>query len=71
MPHSRSVGGGLFELRFDIKQGLVAQRITSGFEPGTRIITLTTFQKTTDNERTQIARARKALKAWREQRKNR
>jgi len=58
MPHSRALGNGLFELRFAIQQNTVEQRITYIFDAGRRIITLTTFRKTRDNETDQIARAR-------------
>ena len=60
MPHSRSLGAGLFELRFAIERGAVEQRITYVFDPGRRIIELTTFRKTRENEAAQIARARAA-----------
>ena len=60
MPHSRSLGGGLFELRFTLQRGAIDQRITYIFDPGRRIIELTTFRKTRDNETGQIARARQA-----------
>ena len=39
MPHSKSLGDGLFELRFSIRQATIAQRITYSFEPQQRIIT--------------------------------
>jgi len=58
MPHSRALGNGLFELRFAIQQNTVEQRITYIFDVGRRIVTLTTFRKTRDNETNQIARAR-------------
>jgi len=58
MPHSRPLGDGLFELRFSLEHATVAQRITYTFAPEHRIITLTTFRKTRNNERTEIHRAR-------------
>ena len=43
MPLSRSLGGGLFELRFAL--GPTARRITYRFTKDGRIILLTTFRK--------------------------
>ncbi|MCI1749088.1 MAG: type II toxin-antitoxin system RelE/ParE family toxin [Acidipropionibacterium sp.] len=60
MPHSRSLGDGLFELRFSIQRATVSQRITYLFEPERRIITLTTFRKARNNERREVHRARRA-----------
>lgn len=57
MPLSRSLGEGLFELRFTL--GRTARRITYRFAKDGRIVLLTTFRKQRDNERTEIARARK------------
>ena len=59
MPRSRSLGDGLFELRFDLAQK--AQRITFFFPEGRRIVLLTTFCKQSQNERAEVARARQAL----------
>lgn len=59
MPHSRSLGEGLFELRFDLDA--VAQRISYFFPGGTRIVLLTVFRKQRDNERREVARARRAM----------
>ena len=59
MPRSRSLGDGLFELRFDLAQK--AQRITFYFPEGRRIVLLTTFRKQRQNERAEVARARQAL----------
>ena len=58
MPLSRSLGDGLFELRFTL--GPTARRITYRFTKDGRIVLLTTFRKQRNNERTEIARARKA-----------
>ncbi len=58
MPLSRSVGDGLFELRFTL--GPTARRITYRFTKDGRVVLLTTFRKQRNNERTEIARARKA-----------
>jgi putative component of toxin-antitoxin plasmid stabilization module len=58
MPLSRSLGEGLFELRFTL--GPTARRITYRFTKDGRIILLTTFRKQRNNERTEIDRARTA-----------
>lgn len=58
MPLSRSLGEGLFELRFAL--GPTARRITYRFTKDGRIVLLTTFRKQRNNERTEISRARKA-----------
>jgi phage-related protein len=58
MPLSRSLGDGLFELRFSL--GPTARRITYRFTMDGRIIMLTTFRKQRQNERNEIDRARKA-----------
>ena len=61
MPLSRSLGDGLFELRFAL--GPTARRITYRFTKDGRIILLTTFRKQRNNERSEITRARKAATA--------
>lgn len=58
MPLSRSLGDGLFELRFTL--GPTARRITYRFTKDGRIVLLTTFRKQRNNERAEIARARRA-----------
>lgn len=58
MPMSKSLGDGLFELRFTL--GPTARRITYRFTKDSRIILLTTFRKQRNNERNEIDRARKA-----------
>lgn len=58
MPLSRSLGDGLFELRFAL--GSTARRITFRFTKDGRIILLTTFRKQRNNERHEIDRARSA-----------
>ena len=58
MPLSRSLGGGLFELRFTL--GPTSRRITYRFTADGRAVLLTTFRKQHDNERIEIARARRA-----------
>ena len=67
MPHSRPLGSGLFELRFDVRHGTVAQRITYFFDND--VVAITTFRKTRQIEADQIARARRAMdEYWREKR---
>jgi len=58
MPHSRSLGDGLFELRFTCEN--TARRITYVFDPDRTAITLTTFRKQRQNERAEVLRARRA-----------
>jgi phage-related protein len=65
MPLSKSLGDGLFELRFTL--GSTARRITYRFTKDGRIILLTTFRKQRNNERNEIARARKVAEACAEQ----
>lgn len=57
MPLSRSLGEGLFEVRFTV--GSTARRITFRFTGDGRIVLLTTFRKQRNNERAEVARARK------------
>jgi hypothetical protein len=57
MPLSRSLGDGLFELRFSL--GSTARRITYRFTRDGRIVLLTTFRKQRDNERAEVSRARR------------
>lgn len=59
MPSSRSLGGGLFELRFDLARA--ARRITYYFAPLRRIVLLTVFRKQRQNERTEVRRAHNAM----------
>lgn len=56
MPLSKTLGAGLFELRFTL--GPTARRITYRFTRDGRIILLTTFRKQRNNERREITRAR-------------
>lgn len=60
MPHSRPLGDGLKELRFTCEGK--QRRITYYLEPERLAITLTTFRKQRQNERTEIDRTRKAMK---------
>jgi len=57
MPFSRSLGEGLFEVRFSL--GSTSRRITYPFTKDGRIILLTTFRKQRNNERAEVTRARK------------
>ena len=59
MPASRSLGEGLFELRFDLHR--TSQRITYYFGSGRRIVLLTVFRKQRQNERHEVKRARQAM----------
>jgi hypothetical protein len=59
MPLSRSLGDGLFELRFTL--GSTARRITYRFSKDGRIVLLTTFRKQRTNERHEIERAHTAV----------
>lgn len=58
-PASRSLGQGLFELRFNV--GHVARRITFFFAEDRRIVLLTAFRKQRRNERVEVRRARQAM----------
>ena len=58
MPLSRSLGSGLFELRFTL--GSTSRRVAYRFTADGRVVLLTTFRKQRDNERIEIARARRA-----------
>jgi putative component of toxin-antitoxin plasmid stabilization module len=58
MPLSRTLGDGLFELRFTL--GSTSRRITYRFTSSGQIVLLTTFRKQRNNERVEITRARKA-----------
>jgi hypothetical protein len=58
MPLSRSLGAGLFELRFTL--GSTTRRISYRFTKDGRVVLLTTFRKQRNNERLEVRRARKA-----------
>ena len=60
MPHSRALGSGLFELRFDMARQ--SWRITYWFAGKATIVMLTVFRKQRNNERHEVARARDAMK---------
>ncbi len=59
MPLSRSLGDGLFELRFDLARA--AWRIPFFFATDRRIVLLAVFRNQRMNERQEIARARTAM----------
>ena len=59
MPHSRPLGDGLHELRFTCER--VARRIAYYFDAERKVITLTTFRKQRQNERAEVARARRTM----------
>jgi len=63
MPHSRPLGEGLFELRFDMSRR--SWRIAYWQRPDRVIVLLTVFHKHRNNEAKEVARARKALEACR------
>jgi hypothetical protein len=58
MPHSKPLGQGLFELRFDMSRR--SWRISYYFRPDRVIVLLTVFHKQRDNEAKEVARARVA-----------
>ncbi len=59
LPASRSLGDGLFELRFDLDR--VAWRLTYFYATDRRIVVLTVFRKQRQNERAEVQRARWAM----------
>lgn len=61
--HSRALGDGLWELRFDLDK--VAWRITYWFAPERQIVLLTVFRKQRMNEKAEVHRARHALSTCR------
>jgi hypothetical protein len=60
MPASRSLGDGLFELRFDLNR--VSWRISFFFADARRVVLLTVFRKQRMNERHEVERARVAMR---------
>ncbi len=60
MPHVRSLGKGLRELRFHLRDE--QRRITFWIAPDRRIVLLTTFRKQRQNERHEVERAHHVLK---------
>jgi phage-related protein len=63
MPHSKPLGGGLFELRFTMRRR--AWRITYWQRPDGVIVLLTVFHKQRNNERREVVRAGAALERCR------
>lgn len=63
MPHARSLGDGLLELRFDMSRR--SWRIAYWQRPDGVIVALTVFHKQRNNERREIERARRALEICR------
>lgn len=63
MPHARSLGEGLVELRFDMSHR--SWRIAYWHRPDGVIVLLTVFRKQRDNEVREVDRARRALEACR------
>lgn len=66
MPHARMLGGDLHELRFTCEG--TARRVTYYIDPRRRVITLTTFRKQRQQERREVARARRAMTAEQDRR---
>ncbi|MDP9335985.1 MAG: type II toxin-antitoxin system RelE/ParE family toxin [Actinomycetota bacterium] len=60
MPASRSLGAGLFELRFDLNR--VTWRISFSFTGARRIVLSTVFRKQRMNERHEVERARTVMR---------
>jgi phage-related protein len=60
MPHVRSLGNGLHELRFYLRDE--QRRITFWIAHDRRIVLLTTFRKQRQNEHREVERAHKVLK---------
>ncbi|WP_424568100.1 type II toxin-antitoxin system RelE/ParE family toxin [Streptomyces sp. CH-036] len=59
-PHSRYIGHGVRELRFEMGRNREAVRISYWFAPQRRVVLLTVFRKTRQRENAEIARARRA-----------
>lgn len=59
-PASRSLSGGLFEIRLDL--GSTGRRITYYFADDQRIVLLTVFKKQRQNERAEVQRAHRAMR---------
>lgn len=67
MPHSRPLGGGLFELRFTCEG--TARRATYYIDMQRKVTMLTTFRKQRQHERREVTRARQAMRADQEARR--
>lgn len=61
MPWARPLQDKTWELRFNL--GDDSWRITYWVAPGRRVVLLTVFRKTRDNEAAEVARAKRAQKA--------
>ncbi|WP_330330562.1 type II toxin-antitoxin system RelE/ParE family toxin [Streptomyces sp. NBC_00536] len=59
-PHSRYLGNGVRELRFDIGPSRDAVRISYWLAPGRRVVLLTVFRKTRQRDDAEVARAKLA-----------
>lgn len=59
-PHSRYLGDGVRELRFERGRHREAVRISYWLAPGRRIVLLTVFRKTRQRENAEVARAKRA-----------
>ncbi|MEN8650310.1 type II toxin-antitoxin system RelE/ParE family toxin [Streptomyces sp. 21So2-11] len=59
-PHSRYLGNGVRELRFDLGRNRDAVRLTYWLAPGRRAVLLTVFRKTKQREEAEVARAKRA-----------
>ncbi|MER8092174.1 type II toxin-antitoxin system RelE/ParE family toxin [Streptomyces goshikiensis] len=57
-PHSRHLGSGVRELRFDLGPVRDAVRISYWLAPGRRVVLLTVFRKTRQREDAEVARAK-------------
>ncbi|MCX5343475.1 MULTISPECIES: type II toxin-antitoxin system RelE/ParE family toxin [Streptomyces] len=59
-PHSRHLGDGVRELRFDLGRSREAVRISYWLAPDRRVVLLTVFRKTRQRENAEVVRARRA-----------
>lgn len=59
-PHSRYLGSGVRELRFEVGHHREAVRISYWLAPDRRIVLLTVFRKTRQRENAEVARAKRA-----------
>ena len=58
-PHSRYLGSGVRELRFEMGRNREAVRISYWLAPERRIVLLTVFRKTRQRENAEVARAKR------------
>ncbi|MFF2506036.1 type II toxin-antitoxin system RelE/ParE family toxin [Streptomyces sp. NPDC058067] len=59
-PHSRHLGSGVRELRFNLGPNRDAARVTYWLAPSRRVVLLTVFRKTKDRETAEVERAQRA-----------